>query len=81
MQEKHPDAVISADEHFDSYVGVNVEEILKPMSVFMFEDYVAMAVTCLRGGTGPCSVMGSQLKGWLLRHKIDLLRLRDEMAA
>ena len=50
------------------------------MPVYCFEECVAKAAACLSGGASPCGVTVDMLKNWLLRHGVQLERLREVMA-
>ncbi len=75
LQSKHPNAVIPTVDHFDTY-----QNEPSSMGVFCYEEQVATNASRMRGASGPSSLDGFTLKGWLLRWGVRSERLREEMA-
>ena len=47
MRGKHPELMIPAKQDFDKYKGINIPKVLKPMSLFIFEENVSTAAVRL----------------------------------
>jgi hypothetical protein len=78
LREKHPTSRVPSEEDFNEHPRDS--DCLESMPVYCYEECVAKAAARLSGGAEPCGVESNMLKNWLLRHGVQLERLRDVMA-
>jgi len=75
LRNKHPDAIIPADEDFDAY---SYEP--DSLGISCYEEDIQQIVRRMSGGAGPSGVDAELAKDWLLRHKVRSEELRVEIA-
>ena len=75
LRNKHPDAIIPADEDFDEY---SYEP--DSLGISCYEGDIQQIVRRMSGGASPSGVDAELAKDWLLRHKVHSEELQVEIA-